>query len=93
MGLPQGEQAESCGGCPQCGGAVAPASAGRLRGWRVVLAAMGVFLWPPAAALAGAMVIGTNEVGQFLGAVVGLLFCVAVALVGARLLNRLPKEC
>ena len=53
---------------------------------------MGVFLWPPAAALAGAMLIGTNEVGQFLGAVVGLLFGVAVALVGARLLNRLPED-
>ena len=91
MDLPQGEHADSCGGCPQCG-AVAPPPAGRLRGWRVVLAAMGVFLWPPAAALAGAMLIGTNEVGQFLGAVVGLLFGVAVALVGARLLNRLPED-
>lgn len=92
MGSPQGERAESCDGCAGCSRTAEPTATGPLRSWRLVLAAMGVFLWPLSAALAGALLIGTNEVGQFLGAVVGLLFGVAVALGATKLLNRLSEE-
>ena len=61
-------------------------------GWRVALAAGGVFLVPPASALAGALLVGGSEAGQFLGAMGGLLSGIAIAATVARLLARPPKE-
>ena len=58
----------------------------------MTLSAVGVFLVPPAAALAGALLVGSSEAGQFLGAMGGLLSGIALVATGARLLTRPPKE-
>ena len=92
MGSLQDKQADSCGGCVRCEVPAQPAADGPMRGGRMALAAMGVFLLPPAAALGGALLVGGGEAGQFAGALGGLLCGAALAAGGARLLRRAPKE-
>ena len=83
MGSTQDKQATTCGGgCSRCGQASEDgAAASSLRGWRLVAAAAGVFMVPPAGAMVGAMAGGASETGQFVGAAIGLV--VGLALVGA----------
>ena len=89
MVLPQDKPDDSCGGCAGCG---VPSRRAELRGWRAGLAAAGVFLLPPAMALAAALLVGGGQGRRFAATVCGLLFGLALAAVGARVFYGGPKE-
>jgi len=74
-----------CGsGCTRCGLHAAPPDVPVLRGWRLTVSALGVFLLPLVLAVAGAVVVGGEGGRQFLGALAGL----AVGLAGGVLIGR-----
>ena len=88
------EQAKpSCGGgCGQCsiGGRVP--KPGELVGWRLGLAAAGMFLFPLALAVVGALAGRGSQTGQFLGSLAGLVVGAIVAAGVGRVLRRSFKE-
>lgn len=88
----QDRQPPSCGGgCSRCGEAADKAPAPEAAGWRLAAAMVGAFLVPPAAALAGALVVGGSETGQFIGAMAGLALGVAVAASTARIMRNVRR--
>lgn len=78
-----------CSACPEC-----PAESclnirmgeSDIQGWRMCLAATGLFIAPIAVAIAGAWVLGPGHLGQFIGGVVGLAAGMTGAVVASRLL-------
>lgn len=75
----EGGNPASCGGsCCTCGRLVGDPAAGSWHGWRLVLAAVGTFLLPLFAALAGATLGGGSPNQQLAGCAGGL--CVGVVL-------------
>jgi uncharacterized protein YqgC (DUF456 family) len=87
------ETSPSCGGdCGHCAIGSRPAVEGELAGWRLGLAAAGMFLGPMALAIVGALVGGPEATGQFLGGVTGLVGGAVVAALVSKRLRRFPKE-
>jgi len=79
----------SCtGGCPACHADGGETPSVGLSGWRLVVSAVAVFLFPLALALAGAMLVAGGEGAKFLGAVGGLTVGLIVGVVVSRLVSR-----
>jgi hypothetical protein len=85
----QQEQAERPGcrgcpiqGCPAEGREEAPS------GWRLGLASAGLFLGPGVLAIIGAVCYSGSQIGQFLGAIGGLVIGMTGSVMIARLLGR-----
>ncbi len=81
----------STAGCPsrcaRCGIGDAP-QAGDLRGWRLSVGAVAVFVLPLLTAIAGASLGGDGKVGQFVGAAVGLFTGLATVVTIAAMRRR-----
>ena len=67
-------------------------SAGWLHGWRLGLAAAGMFLSPVVLAIAGAMCMGGSHGARLLGALVGLGVGMVCSVMAARSLGRRDTE-
>ena len=79
--------------CRQCrAGRDCPADGGGLSGWRLTVSAAGTFLLPLALAALGAKLCGPDQVGQLVGALVGLVVGVGGSLVLATFVRRTVKE-
>ncbi len=80
--------------CPQCpeAGQGEGDGAGVLIGWRLTLAAGGVFLMPLILAIVGASVAGTGQVAKFLGAGAGFGVGVVAAIITGRVVRRSGRE-
>jgi len=74
-----------CRVCPPAGQGVDPAAPS---GWRLTVPAAGLFLGPLVLGVAGAALAGPSQVGQFLGAVGGLIVGAGAAVIVARLIVR-----
>jgi len=74
-----------CRRCPPAGQGVDPAAPS---GWRLAVPAAGLFLGPLVLAVAGAGLAGPSQVGQFLGAVGGLIVGAGAAVTVAKLIVR-----
>lgn len=74
--------------CSGCAPGDAPADRSALRGGRLALAAMGVFLVPLGLSIAGATLLSGSPVRTFAGAVGGLLAGATLAGIVARRLRR-----
>lgn len=87
-GASDGASGKACpADCRTCSADTAdPAAAGALAGWRLGVAAAGVFLLPLAAATAGAIVAGPER--QLLGCLIGLIGGAVAVSVAARGLRR-----
>jgi len=80
-------------GCSRCrAGQDGPAAPGALAGWRLVLAAVVVFLLPLATAAGGAILVGPVAGWQLAGAMAGLAVGVILAMGLAWLIRRPAKE-
>ena len=90
--IEDGASGEACpGDCRTCSPAPAETpAADRLAGGRLAGAAMGAFLLPLAAAMAGAILAGSDR--QFVGCLIGLIGGAAVAWIVARALRRPPQD-
>ena len=77
-----------CHGCAMCE-CPAAEGVGPVSGWRLGLAAMGLFLGPIVLAIVGAACCRESQAGQLLGAVAGLVVGMVGAVAIARLFPRL----
>lgn len=74
----------TCGaeGCPGS----SPMPAGPVHGWRMVVAALALFLLPAALGLGGSLLAGPSEAGRLGGALAGVVVgLVTVVVVGRRM--------
>ena len=78
------EKRDGCTGCEHCSPASETIPGGGLRGGSLVLSAIGLFLFPLAAAITGSILAGPSPVGQFLGALGGLALAGAISVVIGR---------
>ena len=82
-----------CGGdCSHCSIGDHTPVEGELTGWRLGLAACGMFLGPLVLAIVGALLAGPTDTGQFLGGVTGLAVGAVAAVWTGRRLRRWSKE-
>ncbi len=104
MESPKNEQPGGCPGeCPGCGASEQDEKLGHshdmpdqvgggLTGWKLAAAAVGMFLLPLLAAIAGAVLAGEGNNQKFLGAVIGLAVGVFVAVLVTKVIRKKDKE-
>jgi positive regulator of sigma E activity len=104
MESPKNERPGGCPGeCPGCGASERDEKVGHshempdqveggLTGWKLAAAAVGMFLVPLVAAIAGAVLAGEGNNRKFLGAVIGLAVGVTVAVLVTKVIRKKDKE-